>query len=424
MSALAFLRSGEVMAALARAAAAAGTPASVHYVQRNQEGPRLYGWGQCAACRHVHEEAGGARACRLSRTTAASLAQRQDRPMPFVCHMGFACVSVPLIPGEGYMLTLGPYCPMEEQRSLEDDVRAGLASLLEAPVDALPFALDDIHRPPSASVPAIAEWTLDSLRAAWAKWNANEPEAALPVPEPTAPEKDSGKAARSGAARRERPDRESETAAAIAAALAAGSRRDARALLMGAIAETPGRGRAALDARRARVSALASAALEAVARAGLPTASAWEAYPDFSAAVARAETDGGLADAALDLFGWLRRGDARGAVETRLPDYPELFELVRDRLVAGITLEEVAAKLGQTPSAISHRLKRKFGMSFSGYVGRLRVERSKPLLRETKLGIADVGRRVGISDPSNFARLFRKVEGMSPAAYRERFGKQ
>ena len=60
MSALAFLRSEEVRAALARAAAAAGTPASVHYVQRNQEGPRLYGWGQCAACRHVHEEAGGA----------------------------------------------------------------------------------------------------------------------------------------------------------------------------------------------------------------------------------------------------------------------------------------------------------------------------------------------------------------------------
>jgi transcriptional regulator GlxA family with amidase domain len=32
-----------------------------------------------------------------------------------------------------------------------------------------------------------------------------------------------------------------------------------------------------------------------------------------------------------------------------------------------------------------------------------------------------VAHRVGIDDPSNFAKLFRAQEGLSPTTYRERF---
>ena len=49
----------------------------------------------------------------------------------------------------------------------------------------------------------------------------------------------------------------------------------------------------------------------------------------------------------------------------------------------------------------------------------------REMLQRTKLGVGDVGKRVGIGDSSNFSRLFRKFEGMSPREYRRRFqGKQ
>jgi two-component system response regulator YesN len=97
-------------------------------------------------------------------------------------------------------------------------------------------------------------------------------------------------------------------------------------------------------------------------------------------------------------------------------------QLVEARLVEGVTLNEIAAELGQTPTAITHRLQRGYGMSFSQYLGRLRVEKAKELLRRTQLPVSAIAQRVGLSDVSNFGKLFRKFEGMAPLDYRQRFG--
>ena len=84
-------------------------------------------------------------------------------------------------------------------------------------------------------------------------------------------------------------------------------------------------------------------------------------------------------------------------------------------------MKDVATKLGQTPSAITHRLQRKFGMSFSEYFGRMRVEQAKELLRRTRLSVLEIATRVGVNDPSNLGKLFRKFENVSPIAYRQRY---
>lgn len=413
MTPLEFLRSDAMLALLARAATGAGVPLSIHFVERNQEGARIVGWGQCGACRHVQSLPGGGTACRLSRTTAANMALRQRRPMPFICHLGFACVSAPVLPGEKFVMTFGPFCPMEEQRSLEADIRAGFENLLGRDLEDVPVSLDDIHRSPAASVPAIAEWTMEAIQALWD--SAPDQSASEPVPEEPAM-----------AVRRRATSREAVAAGpvpAIVAALAGGSFQQARALMQGDLEELRRSGGRGIDQCRARVATLASAALEGLAGTGLPVDAAWTAYPAFMEALTEGQDDGGLLNAAMSLFSFLRSSATREQSEVALPNYPELFALVNARLLEGVTLEEVASELGETPSAISHRLKRKFGMSFSDYVGRIRVDRAKRLFRETGLSVSAVGERVGIPDQSNFARLFRKIEGMSPPTYRKRFGK-
>lgn len=418
MTPLEFLRSDAILALLARAAAGAGVPLSVHFVERNQEGARIVGWGQCGACRHVQSQPGGGTACRLSRTTAASMALRQRRPMPFICHLGFACVSAPVLPGEHFVMTFGPFCPMEEQRSLEADIQAGFENLLGRALEELPVSLDDIHRSPAASVPSIAEWTMEAIQALWESAQTEREPAALPA---------EGVTVSTPVPRRRATPRETAAAGpvpAIVAALAGGSFQQARALMQGDLEELRRNGGRSLDQRRARVATLTSAGLEGLAGAGLSVDAAWTAYPNFMEAVTAGEDDGALLDAATRLFSFLRSTAAREQGDVSLPNYPELFALVNARLLEGISLEEVATQLGETPSAISHRLKRKFGMSFSDYVGRIRVDRAKRLFRETGLSVAAVGLRVGIPDQSNFARLFKKIEGISPPAYRKQFGKK
>lgn len=415
MSALAFLRSPGVVALMKRAARAAGTPLALHFVERNQEQLRVQGWGGCAVCRQVAALPGGKQACRVSRQTASAMAARQGRPIPFVCHMGFGCYSVPALPGEGFVLTFGPFCPAEEAEGLEGDARDGLVALEADPDELVPHVLDEIHRVPEGTIPAVSEWLLEALRAAWALENAPDP----------GPRQEPEETPASPVAKRGRPKGSKVLAyngAEIAAALAGGDQPQARALLIAELAQSEGRKGVDLAVRRARTVAAVAAALEAAERAALPVADAWAAMPGMLAAVGEARTESALLDAAMQVLGIVRRR----AVSRQAPrtEYAELNALLKDRLVEGITLGEAAALLGQTPSAISKRLTRNFGMNYSEYLGRLRMEKAKDYLRRTRMSASEVARRVGIADQSNFGKLFRKYEGMTPLEYRQRFGKK
>ena len=94
--------------------------------------------------------------------------------------------------------------------------------------------------------------------------------------------------------------------------------------------------------------------------------------------------------------------------------------LKHQKLDSEITLQQVADILGETPSAISHRMKKLLGMHFSEYLGRVRIEEAKRLLRSTKLSATIIAQRVGIADQSNFGKLFKKYAGMTPIEYRKR----
>jgi two-component system response regulator YesN len=165
---------------------------------------------------------------------------------------------------------------------------------------------------------------------------------------------------------------------------------------------------------------LVAAALEASERAGLDTVKAWDRFGSFVEACRGSGDNGAFGRAVLRILNTVKKA-AKGR-NGELP-YAELNALLLDGLEEGVTLADVAAALGVHPTAVTHRLQRKFGMSFSEYQGRIRVDTAKELLRKGKLSVVDVARRVGLNDGSNFSKLFRKHEGMTPTAYRKRFGK-
>ncbi len=405
MTPLEFLRDAPVRALLERAARCAGAPLSLHFVERNQESPKTAAWGGCAACQYVAGLLGGKRACRQSRLTAASTALRQQRPVPFLCHMGFACVAAPVLPGQGFVLTFGPYCPAgDESKSLEFDALNGLAALTEESAAHFPTTLDDIHRAPANCVPAVAEWTVEALRELWHR--AGETAAA--------PETEATEAPSPAKVRKRRAPAAPQGAADIALALAGGNLAHARGLLHCAVQEAQTHSRIRIGVRRGRLLAVVSAAIEAAEAAGLSTGPVWNAFPVFVGQVSGARGDRELTDAGMALLGLLSVQQ-----ESAATGFAEFNRAVISRLGENITLDEVARQLGQTPSAITHRLQRKFGMSFSEYVGRLRVDKAKELLRRTRLSVGEIGRRVGVNDQSNFGKLFARLEGRTPGEYRE-----
>ncbi len=414
MKPLAFFREKEVLRILERGSRAAGMPLSVHFVDGSREGARVLSFGECAICHKVREVPGGVAACRASRGTASVMALRQRRSIPFVCHLGLACTTQTVLKDESFVLTLGPFCPSEESRSLEYDVTQGWNALTGERLEEPPVSLEDIHRAPSDAGPAVVEWILESVQAAWdairSEEESEEPDSESLLPQPP----------RANKATRTESHGASWTAN-VAAALAGGNQPRARALLKAFLEEQRG----TPEQRQAGILAGLSALLETMERAGIKTTAAWEAMPAFVESVQTASDGPTLLKAAMTVLSAARREAVpkgkKGEVDSI---YPTLEALARDRLVEGLSLEEAAEHLGESPSAISHRLKRRLGLSFSEYLGRLRVDKAKDMLRRTKLTATAIAHRVGVRDQSHFSKLFRKFEGMSPLEYRKQFGRK
>jgi AraC-like DNA-binding protein len=80
----------------------------------------------------------------------------------------------------------------------------------------------------------------------------------------------------------------------------------------------------------------------------------------------------------------------------------------------------VLAEIGECSPATLHRLFETYmNDTPAHWIARLRSERASYLLRTTNLSITKIGTMVGIHDPFQFSRLFKRHYGVSPKAYRQ-----
>lgn len=424
MRPLLFFRRPEVQRSLARAAQVAGTPLALHYVARGEEGPVIAHWGGCEVCKHVNACAEGKSKCRESRLKAGAVALRQGRGIPFICHMGFACIAVPALQGEKFILTFGPFTSEQGDDLLEEHVQTAFEMLQPAQEteNAPRFDLGDVHRAPDGAVYAVGQWLREDLARLWREAETAEASEGASAPAPL-PEPEASTGRRRVQEFHAVPYQATETALA----LAGGQFALVRDILEGLLGEAHTGRRPKPSVRRARILAAVVAAIEAAERASLDTARARQQLAAFIGQVEDETRDNDLLDAAVRLLRSIRPQEQsrapRSTSNTRLA-YKEINTLVIERLPGNIRLSEVAQRLGLKPSTISKRLKRRFGMSYYEYVGRLRIDRAKELLRRTRLTATDIARRVGIQDQSHFSKLFKKFEGVTPSEYREQFGKR
>lgn len=82
-------------------------------------------------------------------------------------------------------------------------------------------------------------------------------------------------------------------------------------------------------------------------------------------------------------------------------------------------ISTISEKYGMSDSAFSHMFKRTFGITFILYVNTVKIQRAKTLLIETNLSLDAVALRLGYSSASNFTRMFKKHEGITPGTYRQ-----
>lgn len=84
-------------------------------------------------------------------------------------------------------------------------------------------------------------------------------------------------------------------------------------------------------------------------------------------------------------------------------------------------VEEMVRRSGLAERTFKRRFTETTGLAPIEYVQRLRVEDAKRRLERTDAPIDEVGWRVGYEDAAFFRRLFKRMTGLTPGAYRKRF---
>lgn len=138
---------------------------------------------------------------------------------------------------------------------------------------------------------------------------------------------------------------------------------------------------------------------------------------DYAAAVRMA----GYLQAALGL---LMGDEGRKTGREALTDYGRQgAQYLRQNYSRPIGVEELARETGISRSYLYRAFQAEYGCSPSAYLTEQRIQRACQLLAHSTLSIGTVAASVGYEDAFYFSRVFKKVMGLSPTAYREREAK-
>ena len=122
-----------------------------------------------------------------------------------------------------------------------------------------------------------------------------------------------------------------------------------------------------------------------------------------------------------DLVGWLTRLITRYAglvfeqadVKRKGILY-DAINYMKQHLGERFTLEDTARQVGFSPNYFSKVFKDEMGCTFSYYLGKLRIDRSKALLLVSKLSIREICDAVGYEEQSYFIKVFTRFTGVTP----------
>jgi AraC-like DNA-binding protein len=89
-----------------------------------------------------------------------------------------------------------------------------------------------------------------------------------------------------------------------------------------------------------------------------------------------------------------------------------------------VSLTKVAKLVNISPNHLSDKFKEVTGVNFIDYIARTRTAKARALLANSNLRISEIAFAVGFQSLSQFNRVFKKLTGKSPSAYRDAWAKR
>jgi AraC family transcriptional regulator len=95
-----------------------------------------------------------------------------------------------------------------------------------------------------------------------------------------------------------------------------------------------------------------------------------------------------------------------------------VLDYIAENMRSDLRLSQLSTIAGMSPHYFSELFKQSTGFAPHQYLVRQKIEHAKRHLCNPKLNILDAGLESGFQNPSHFARVFRRVVGVSPSSFR------
>ena len=113
----------------------------------------------------------------------------------------------------------------------------------------------------------------------------------------------------------------------------------------------------------------------------------------------------------------LRNG--RKGLQITKEGFTRVLEYIHANDSGNISLAAMAKIAEVTPHHFASLFTKATGLSPHQYVLRTRIERAKIHLRDEMLSVAQVSRLTGFRTQEHFTKVFRRIVGVTPSAFRE-----
>ncbi|MBB6670708.1 helix-turn-helix domain-containing protein [Cohnella nanjingensis] len=110
-------------------------------------------------------------------------------------------------------------------------------------------------------------------------------------------------------------------------------------------------------------------------------------------------------------------GDAGGATGAGSREIDQSIQYMRANLERDISLVELAGAANLSLSHFIRLFKQQTGYPPHHFLIRLRIERSKLLIRSGQAGLKEIAVQIGFADQGHFTRSFKRITGLTPMQY-------
>ncbi len=96
-----------------------------------------------------------------------------------------------------------------------------------------------------------------------------------------------------------------------------------------------------------------------------------------------------------------------------------VIEFMKKNLEEKLSVQDICREINYNKSYIFRTFKKDTGSTVMNYFTRLKIEKSKQLLRESKLNISQISEKLSFDTPNYFSKTFKKITGYSPLQYKK-----